>query len=59
MRAHAEKQLGTRFSIRNFHDELLRHGALPLDVLDVVMDAWVKGVAMRADGQGSGLQKPK
>jgi uncharacterized protein (DUF885 family) len=45
IRSKAEKALGSRFDIRAFHDELLKDGALPLDLLEVKMDAWiVKGL---------------
>jgi len=38
----AENMLGTRFDIRKFHDELLRDGALPLDILETKMDLWIQ-----------------
>ena len=41
LRRHAEQELGERFDIRAFHDELLGQGALPLDVLEPRMRAWV------------------
>jgi len=41
IRAKAEKILGPRFDIRAFHDELLKDGALPLDILEAKMDAWI------------------
>ncbi len=34
LRADAEKQLGNAFDIRDFHDVVLRHGAVPLNVLE-------------------------
>ena len=37
----AEKMLGGGFDIRAFHDELLRDGALPLDLLEAKMDDWM------------------
>lgn len=40
-RAKAEKALGSKFSLRAFHDEVLDSGALPLDVLDQRIDAWI------------------
>jgi len=42
IRAKAEKTLGTRFDIRKFHDELLRDGALPLDLLETKMNVWIQ-----------------
>jgi uncharacterized protein (DUF885 family) len=42
IRAKAEKTLGSRFDIRDFHDELLSDGALPLDILEAKMAAWIQ-----------------
>lgn len=39
-RAAAEKQLGTRFDIRAFHDAVLLEGALPLAVLEAHIRQW-------------------
>ncbi len=41
IRASAEAQLGDDFDIRAFHDHLLGAGALPLDLLQQRMDAWI------------------
>jgi prolyl oligopeptidase len=41
LRTQAESALGNRFDVRAFHDELLGAGALPLDVLQQRMDAWL------------------
>jgi uncharacterized protein (DUF885 family) len=41
LRAYAEQQLGDKFDIREFHDQVLGQGALPLDVLDARIRAWV------------------
>jgi uncharacterized protein (DUF885 family) len=41
IRSKAEKALGEKFDIRAFHDELLKNGALPLDVLEEKMDDWI------------------
>jgi uncharacterized protein (DUF885 family) len=40
MRQRAEREQGSRFDIRAFHDELLSQGALPLDILEKRMEAW-------------------
>ena len=40
LRARYEKQLGSKFSLSNFHDELLKDGVMPLAVLETKMDAW-------------------
>lgn len=41
LRARAEKALGTRFEIKAFHDEVLKDGSVPLDVLDAKIERWV------------------
>jgi uncharacterized protein (DUF885 family) len=41
LRQYAKDQLGTKFDIRAFHDEVLGGGALPLDVLDLRTREWV------------------
>jgi uncharacterized protein (DUF885 family) len=41
IRSKAEQALGSRFDIRAFHDELLKDGAMPLDLLEVKMDTWI------------------
>ncbi|HEY1575952.1 MAG TPA: DUF885 domain-containing protein [Terracidiphilus sp.] len=41
LRDRAKKELGERFDIRAFHDEVIDSGALPLDVLDERVTAWI------------------
>ena len=41
LRAKAQKELGTNFDIREFHDQILDSGALPLDVLASEVDVWI------------------
>jgi uncharacterized protein (DUF885 family) len=42
LRTYAERELGPRFDVRAFHDELLGHGQLPLRLLEKNMKAWVE-----------------
>lgn len=41
LRELAKTQLGSKYDIRAFHDEILNGGALPLDVLDKRVTAWI------------------
>jgi uncharacterized protein (DUF885 family) len=42
LRQEADKALGDKFDIRDFHDVVLRNGPLPLDLLTQEVEAWVK-----------------
>ncbi|MDT9600686.1 DUF885 domain-containing protein [Sphingosinicella rhizophila] len=42
LREQARSRLGDRFDIKGFHDTALAAGAVPLTVLDQVIDDWVK-----------------
>lgn len=41
LRARAGKKLGPKFDLREFHDEVLKDGALPLDILEDKIDRWI------------------
>ncbi len=43
LRERARDQLGDQFDIREFHDIVLRNGAVPLAVLEETVDAWLAG----------------
>jgi len=51
LRKRAQDQLGDKFDIRAFHDEMLSGGAMPLDVLDALTNEWIASVK-----QGSAQQ---
>ncbi len=41
LRAKAKKELGDAFDIREFHDVILANGAVPLTILDQLVDDWI------------------
>lgn len=41
LREHAKQELGPKFDIRTFHDEILSGGALPLDMLEARTNKWI------------------
>jgi uncharacterized protein (DUF885 family) len=41
LRARAEKELGASFDIREFHNQLLQYGCLPLSLLEELTDDWI------------------
>jgi uncharacterized protein (DUF885 family) len=47
LREEARQKLDSNFDIRTFHDELLGNGALPLDVLDSEVHAWITSQGKR------------
>ena len=49
LRARAERAVGKRFDVREFHDQILDTGALPLSVLESKVNAWI---AHRKRGAG-------
>jgi uncharacterized protein (DUF885 family) len=42
LRAKAERELGRAFDVREFHGQVLRDGALPMDVLGKKIDRWIE-----------------
>ena len=45
LREKARQQLGDKFSLSAFHDELIGAGALPMDVLETRMNEWIARTA--------------
>jgi uncharacterized protein (DUF885 family) len=41
LRDRAQKELGSKFDIRKFHDEILDGGTLPLDLLEARTEKWI------------------
>jgi uncharacterized protein (DUF885 family) len=42
LRGRAQKQLGSKFDIRSFHDQMLNGGVLPLELLDSRTNSWIQ-----------------
>ena len=42
MRRKAEKTLGKLFNVRSFHDEVLKDGAMPLQIFETKMNSWIQ-----------------
>ncbi len=38
----ASDALGEDFDVRDFHDEVLKNGTIPLDVLESNIDSWIR-----------------
>ncbi len=41
LRARAKAELGEKFDVREFHDQILKDGSLPLSVLDAKINRWI------------------
>jgi len=48
LRARAERELGSKFDLRNFHDAVLLQGSVPLDVLESQVSDWIAAEKARA-----------
>jgi uncharacterized protein (DUF885 family) len=44
IRARLSKELGPKFKLSDFHDEILKDGNMPLDVMESKMNRWAKGL---------------
>ena len=49
LREKARSALGTRFSLKQFHNQILTHGALPLTLLERVIDDWIAATRAATD----------
>lgn len=59
LRDRAQKELGARFDVRSFHDEMLSGGVLPLDLLDSRTDSWIRAQKLPPSPASSSLKNPK
>jgi uncharacterized protein (DUF885 family) len=53
LRQYSKDQLGAKFDVRAFHDEVLAGGALPLDVLATRIHEWVRHQQTQASAAGA------
>lgn len=58
LRQYSKEQLGAKFDLRAFHDEVLSGGALPLDVLTSRIHEWVGQQKAQAAGLAGSSAKP-
>src|SRR5206468_1166894 len=45
LRDLAQKRLGDKFDLKDFHEVALSHGAVPLSVLGIFVNQWLERVA--------------
>ena len=43
LREKAKKQLGEKFDLKKFHNVVLKNGAVPLDILEQIVDGYIAG----------------
>lgn len=41
LRQKAQRNLGDKFDIKKFHEQILKHGAIPLDLLEAKVNSWL------------------
>jgi len=58
LRRRAEQHLGERFDLRAFHDALLGDGAVPLDVLEAKLGAWIEEQGRASPAAGAPPSQP-
>lgn len=47
LRERAKKKLGNKFDIKEFHDEVLKDGCLPLNILETKINRWIESKAAK------------
>jgi uncharacterized protein (DUF885 family) len=50
LRARAKTKLGTDFDLKEFHNVVLKNGAVPLDILDEIVEAYIKETQAKRNG---------
>ena len=50
LRDKAKAAFGDKFSLKDFHDVILANGALPLTVLEELVDEWIRRDAPKNGG---------
>ena len=53
LREKAKKELGPRFDIRDFHDVVLKNGAVPLTILEELVDGYIAAKKMGSEKDDS------
>jgi uncharacterized protein (DUF885 family) len=48
LRDKAKTQLGDKFDLEKFHDEILNDGAMPLELLQQRVEAWIKAQSAKS-----------
>lgn len=44
MRSKAEKELGSKFNVKDFHSMILNNGRVPMDILEQFTNEWIKDI---------------
>jgi uncharacterized protein (DUF885 family) len=55
LRARAQQLQGADFDVRAFHAEIVKDGAMPLDVLETKMNSWLEGGASAGRSAAGGI----
>jgi uncharacterized protein (DUF885 family) len=58
LRTRAEKELGAKFDQREFHDVMLKNGALPLEILEEQVDEYIQRKKVSQDTATTDLHGP-
>ncbi|MCH7534291.1 MAG: DUF885 domain-containing protein [Bacteroidetes bacterium] len=53
LRKRATDALGDKFDIREFHNQILKNGCIPLAILEAKIDAWIAAILLQEDTKRS------